>query len=243
MAKENDDTKPEGTESEESEEDDDSTAQKLLAQAQGKKPAAKKGADDDESDLDDAEEAEVEAGVSDTVSRAELVKAIKRRQAAATKARELQAQIDELKRTNETESEKAIREAQDKITRTLTGKYKPALIKVTAEAALLAANPKKGKEGLPRLIKLMDLDAIEVTDDLELEGVEEEVLRLQEEFPELFGEEQKKTAEDEEEDKPARRPATRRPTTRGQDGAGKKPPARKMSTSEIIMAKLRGDEI
>ncbi len=236
MAKENDDTKPEGTEAEESDDDEDSTAQKLLAQAQGKKSApADKKADDE--DLDDAEEAEVEAGVSDTVSRAELVKAIKRRQAASARAKKAEEELAELRRTNETESEKAVREASDKVTKDLNGKYKPALIKISAEAALLAANPKKGKEGLPRLIKLMDLDAIEITDELELEGVEEEVTRLQEEFPELFGGEPEK--KDEEEEKPA---ARRRPTSRQQDGAGKKPAPRQRSTSEIIMAKLRGDE-
>lgn len=239
MAKENDDTKPEGTEADESEEDEDSTAQKLLDQARGKKPAAGKKVEDE--GLDEEEEAEVEAGISDTVSRAELVKAIKRRQAAAARAKKAEDELAELRRTNETESEKAVREAQDKITRDLTGKYKPALIKVTAEAALLAAKPKKGKEGLPRLIKLMDLDAIEVTDDLELDGVEEEVLRLQEEFPELFGEEPAKDEKEEKEDKTTTR--RRVPSSRGQDGAGKKPTPKKMSTSEIIMAKLRGDDI
>lgn len=239
MAKENDDTKPEGTEAEESDEDEDSTAQKLLAQAQGKKPAAKKEVDDDEEEDDLT--AEAEAGASDTVPRAEMIKAIKARQAAKAKARELQAKLDEQARKNETEAEAKLREATEKVSKSLTEKYLPALIKTGAEAALLAAQPKKGKAGIPRLIKLMDLSAIEVNEELELEGVEDEVTRLQEEFPELFGEEPAKDdKEDEEEKKPA---ARRRPaTSRSQDGADKKTPPKKRSTSELILARMRGDE-
>lgn len=240
MAKENDDTKPEGTEAEESDENEDSTAQRILAAAQGKKPAAKKVEEVDDEEEDDLT-AEVEAGVSDTVPRAEMIKAIKARQAAKAKARELQKQLDEAARKNETESEAKLREAEEKVTKALTGKYLPALIKTGAEAALLAAQPKKGKAGISRLIRLMDLDAIEVNDDLELEGVEDEVTRLQEEFPELFGEEVKDEKEETDEKKPAatrRRPAT----SRTQDGADKKTPPKKRSTSELILAKMRGDD-
>jgi hypothetical protein len=219
MPKENDETQPEGTESEESE-DEDVTGGAVT---------------EEEAEL----EAEVEAGASDTVSRAELLKAIKRRQAATKKARDLQSQIDELKRTNESASEKAIREAVEKTTKALTGTYKPALVKTGAEAALLAAGPKKGKAGIPRLIRLMDMDAIDLTEELDLDGVEEEVERLKEEYPELFGEEPAKSEKDEEE-----KPATRRRTTsRSQDGAGKKPVEKKLTASEIILRKMRGDDL
>lgn len=232
MAKENEDTKPEGTEVETDDEAADREAEEILSRAKGG------GKGKEEEDEDTSADAEAEAGASDTVSRAELIKAIKRRQAATKKSRDLQAELDELRRTNETTSEKAVREAEEKITKALTSKYKPALIKTAAEAALLAAGPKKGKAGIPRLIKLMDLDEIEVNEDLELEGVEDEVTRLQEEFPELFGETSAK--EDEEEKKPVTR---RRVTSRSQDGANKKTPPAKKSTSEIIMAKLRGDDL
>lgn len=192
-------------------------------------------------DHEEAElEAEVEAGVSDTVSRAELLKAIKRRQAATAKARELQTKLDEMARKNETDSEKAVREAIEKTSSALVGKYKPALVKTGAEAALLAAAPKNGKAGIPRLIKLMDMDAIDVSDDLELEGVEEEVTRLQEEYPELFGGEVSTETTDE---KPAtRQKRTTTTTSKSQDGAGKKPAEKKMSASELILRKMRGDD-
>lgn len=218
MADEREDTKPEGTENED--------------------PSTEEEVDPNEEDTTAEEEAaQIEGGQSDTVARSELVKAIKRRQAATKKARELTQELEALRRQNETESEAKIREETDKTRKALEGKYKPALIKTAAEAALLAANPRNGKAGIPRLVKLMDLDSIEINDDLELEGVEEEVLRLTEEFPELFGAESvEKPAEEEKKETPRRRS-----TSRAQDGSDKKPAPPKKTTAEILMAKLRGD--
>lgn len=216
-------------------------ARAVLARADKKPAGTEKPADEETDDGEEEDEltAEAEAGASDTVPRSEMVKAIKARQAAKTKLRETQKQIAELQRKNETEGDAKIREATEKAAAAERNKYKPALVKTGATAALLAAKPKKGKDGIARLIKLMDLDEIEVNDDLELEGVEEEVERLQAEFPELFGEEPAKGEKDEEEEKPATK---RRTTTRSQDGAGKKPPAtKKRSTSELIMAQLKGE--
>lgn len=235
MPKENDSTKPEGTEGEESE---DEEAERLLAQAvNGKKPTA------DEDDEEEQEvEAEAEAGASDTVPRSEMLKAIKARQAAKKRLRELEEQIRQEKAKNESESERKIREAQEKTLKAATDKYKPALVKAGATAALLAAGPKKGKDGVPRLLKLMDLDAIDLTDDNDLEGVEEEVMRLQEEYPELFNDGDEETSKkDDEEVEPKKTPARRRTTSRSQDGAPKKEAEKKLSTSEIILKKMRGE--
>lgn len=206
-----------------------------------KPPAGKKDDDTDEGEEEDDLNAEAEAGASDTVPRSEMVKAIKARQAAKTKLREAQQQLAELARKNETEGETKVREATEKAAAAERNKYKPALVMTGARAALLAAKPKKGKDGIPRLIKLMDLDEIEVGDDLELIGVEDEVERLQAEFPELFGEETPAGDKDDEEKPPARR---RAPSSKSQDGAGKKPPAgKKLTTSEIIMRKLKGEDV
>lgn len=233
MAKENDQTKPEGTESEETE---DEEAERLLADA----VSGRKSTDDD--DTDDQDEAEAEAGASDTVPRAELLKAIKSRQAAKKKIREMEAAIAAEKAKNETESEKAVREAQEKAIKAATDKYKPALVKAGATAALLAAGPKKGKDGVPRLLKLMDLDAIDLTDDNDLEGVEEEVLRLQEEYPELFNDDSGSVKKDDDEDEvEPKKTVRRRTTSRSQDGAPKKPAEKKLSTSELILKKMRGE--
>lgn len=213
------------------------------------KPADEKdtGKKDDETDEGEEEDdlsAEAEAGASDTVPRSEMVKAIKARQAAKAKLRESQKALADLQRTNETEGDAKIREATEKAAAAERNKYKPALVKTGATAALLAAKPKKGKDGIARLIKLMDLDEIEVNDDLELEGVEEEVERLQAEFPELFGEEPAKDEKDDDDKDEKKTTRRRAPGSRQQDGAGKKPPAgKKLSTSDIIMLKLKGEEV
>lgn len=212
------------------------------------KPPAGSGKETDDTDEGEEEDdlsAEAEAGASDTVPRSEMVKAIKARQAAKAKLRENQKELAELRQKNETEGEAKVREATEKAAAAERNKYKPALVKTGATAALLAAKPKKGKAGIPRLIKLMDLDEIEVDDDLDLIGVEEEVARLQEEFPELFGDDSATETDDEEEKE--KKPATTRrraPGSAAKDGAGKKPPApKKLSTSEIIMKKLKGEDV
>jgi len=239
MAKENEDTKPEGTEHEGSE---DEEAERLLSEAM----KGGRGSQVEDDHEEEEAEAEAEAGASDTVPRAELLKAIKARQAAKKRLREMEAEIRAEKAKNESESERKVREAQEKALAAATNKYKPALVKAGATAAILAAGPKRGKEGVARLLKLMDLDAIDLTEDNDLEGVDEEVLRLQEEYPELFidpAEEAKKEKEKEKEegDEDEKRTVRRRTTSRSADGAGKKPAPRKMTTSEILMAQLRGE--
>ncbi len=210
-----------------------------------KPPAGKETDDADEGEEEDDLSAEAEAGASDTVPRSEMIKAIKARQKAKAALRENQKALAELQRKNETEGDAKIREATEKAAAAERNKYKPALVKTGATAALLAAKPKKGKDGIARLIKLMDLDEIEVNEDLELEGVEEEVERLQAEFPELFGEEPAKDEKDET-DGDEKKTTRRRPPagSRANDGAGKKPPAgKKLTTSEIIMKKLKGEDV
>lgn len=204
---------------------EDAEAERLLAEAVGREV-------DDDGDP-------IPAGSGkDTVSREELVKAVRGRQAAKQKARELAAEIAALKAQHETDSEKAVREAAEKAQRAMESKYKPALVKASATALLLAAQPKKGKDGIPRLLKLMNLDDIEVGENQEVEGVEEEVERLQADYPELFGDDTKPESTETDEEKPA----PRRATSRGQDGGQRKPPpAKKVSTAELIMRKMRGE--
>lgn len=206
--------------------EEDAEAERLLAEAVGREV-------DDDGDP-------IPAGTGkDTVSREELVKAVRGRQAAKQKARELQAEIAALKAQHETDSEKAIREAMEKATKSMESRYKPALVKASATALLLAAQPKKGKDGIPRLLKLMNLDDIEVGENQEVEGVEEEVERLQADYPELFGDEAPKQESTETDDE---KPPTRRTTSRGQDGAGnKRAPAKKLTTGELIMKRMRGE--
>lgn len=210
---------------------EDAEAERLLAEAVGREVD------------EDGDPIPAPAGADkNTVSRDDLLKAVRGRQAAKAKARELQQQINDLRAQHETESEKAVREAADAAVKAMENKYKPALVKASATALLLAANPKKGKDGIPRLLKLMNLDDIEVGEDQAVEGVEEEVERLQADYPELFGGDEKPAKESTDADE--EKPAARRVTSRAQDGGTRKPaPSKKKSTAEIIMAKMRGEAV
>jgi hypothetical protein len=61
-------------------------------------------------------------------------------------------------------------------------KWKPRVVNSAARAAFLEA----GAERPERLLKLLDLDELDVTEKGNVEGLEEEVDRLKEEYPELF---------------------------------------------------------
>lgn len=93
----------------------------------------------------------------------------KKRRLAAKKAAEEAADDD-----GEDKSEKARAETE--------AKWKPRVIKQGAKAALAAAGAMKAE----RLFGLLDLDALDVDDDGDIEGLEDEVDRLKEDFPELF---------------------------------------------------------
>lgn len=119
-------------------------------------------------------------------------------------------------RETEGDHERAIREATEAVEK----QWKPKLIKQTARAALIEA----GAAGSPeRLLKLLDMDALNVDDDGDVVGLESEVDRLKDEFAELFA-----------------RPEPVRPKARP-TGAPKPPPADKPKSSwERHAAALRG---
>ncbi|GAA1281392.1 phage scaffolding protein [Saccharothrix xinjiangensis] len=63
----------------------------------------------------------------------------------------------------------------------------PIAIRATAKAALLAANFQRPTEArVKRMIGRIDMAGIEIDDDGEVIGLDEEIERLQEELPELF---------------------------------------------------------
>lgn len=61
-------------------------------------------------------------------------------------------------------------------------KWKPKVVNSAARAAFMEA----GADRPERLLKLLDHDELDVSDDGEVEGLDEEVDRLKEEYPELF---------------------------------------------------------
>lgn len=121
----------------------------------------------------------------------------RRTQAALAKAnadgkrnRERARELEEQTRANETDHEKALREAREEGER----RFREPMKKAGVKAALIEA----GFVGPDRLMRLIDWDAVSVEDDGTLTGVEPEMARLRSEFPEFL-----------EQDKPKPKP---RPT-------------------------------
>ena len=141
----------------------------------------------------------------------------------------VQRELNELRdkhREQETDAEKAIREAEEKA----EARYKPIVVKKAARAALIQAGATTAVEGdkektearLSRLLKLIDVGDLSVEDDGEVLGLDEQVEALRADYPELF-------------EAPARKPKTR-PTGAPKPAAQEKP----KTTAEIHAAKLLG---
>lgn len=160
----------------------------------------------------------------DTVSRTALDKAIKERQAAKAKLREREKELDELKRSTEGDAERTARETREQVQAELEKRYKPILVEKTARADLIAAGVKPDK--VARMVRLMSLDEIEVGDDGEVTGLDDQIEELKSDYPELFG-----TVD-------AAKPERR--GSRAADGADKKPETRKTRIEDRLVAQLRG---
>lgn len=65
-------------------------------------------------------------------------------------------------------------------------RYKPIAVRAAARAAFLEAGLPAGTDGMAKLVRLLDLDAIDVTDDGEVSGLQEQVNQLKADFPALF---------------------------------------------------------
>lgn len=187
---------------------------------------------DDDSGNDDADAGSDPEPDQNHSYRDDIKKAVKRRQAALKRARELEEENKKLKAQNETEVEKARREATEEAAKAAADKYKPVIVRKEAEAGLLEAGVKPEK--IKRLIKLMDLDDIDIDEDGDVEGVEEQVESLREEYPELFKSEASKAPESEE-PAPRRKRAPRDP-----DGGPKSAPKKKKTSAEIHFERLTG---
>lgn len=66
-------------------------------------------------------------------------------------------------------------------------KYKPVAIRAAAKSALLEANfQRPTDERIKKIIKRLDLEDIDVDDDGDVIGLQEQIEQLMEDFPELF---------------------------------------------------------
>ncbi len=77
-----------------------------------------------------------------------------------------------------TDAEKAKEQAQQ----AAEARYKPIVVKTAARAALAEAGALKPE----RLIKLLDMDELEIDDDGDVVGLEDEILALKKDYPEFF---------------------------------------------------------
>lgn len=70
------------------------------------------------------------------------------------------------------------------------GRWKPRLVRTAARSAFVEAGlvlPKNNPDGaLARVMKLLDLDELDITDDGEIDGLAEQVEDIKADFPELF---------------------------------------------------------
>lgn len=179
---------------------------------------------DDSTDDEDTDDTGKASG-NDTVSRAELNKAIRERQRAKERLRKKEQELEELRKASEGAEEKAAREAREEAVRTAEAKLKPIAIR----AALLEAGVKPGKiKGATRLLELGEID---VDEDGDVLGLEEQLEELREDWPELFA-----PAPSEKPEKPRRRS----PGSRSADGADKKPEKPKQRIEDRLVAQLRG---
>ncbi|WP_051878019.1 phage scaffolding protein [Streptomyces sp. NRRL B-24720] len=88
-------------------------------------------------------------------------------------------ELEEKTRTNETEHEKALREAREEG----ESRFRAPLVKAAARAALSDA----GVSGpADRVLRLLEMDGLSVDEDGDVVGLESEIDRIRSEYPEFF---------------------------------------------------------
>ncbi|MFI6854492.1 hypothetical protein [Streptomyces sp. NPDC050416] len=143
-------------------------------------------------------------------------------------------ELEEKARGDETEHEKALREAREEGER----RFRAPLVRTAARSALIEAGAlaflqdekdpesagarEKGESRIKRLLKLVDTDSLDVDDDGSVSGLDAAIDELRRDYPELFAAQARKV-------KP-------RPT-----GAPRQPaPEKPKSTAELHAARLLG---
>jgi hypothetical protein len=131
---------------------------------------------DDESD-DDGDEGEDDSWEPPTKAEFEAMQAKLKKANAEAKRHRLAAKQTGAKA--ETDVEKAVEAARGEV----EAKYKPLVVRTAAKAALAEA----GLIGKPdRLLKLLDMDAIDIDDEGDIDGLEDQIKELRADYPDLF---------------------------------------------------------
>lgn len=162
-------------------------------------------------------------------SKADMDKAVKRRQAALKKARDLENELNKLKAETETETERQVREAAQSARQDAEGLFKPALVR--KELFYQMASLGLTKEQIPDMVDLIKMDEIDIDDEFNVLGVEDEIDRIRRKFPRLFETDEPKE-KDEAEKKQRRRVVPKA------DAADKKEPPKKLSAADQVRNRL-----
>jgi hypothetical protein len=128
---------------------------------------------------------------------------------------ERRLELKELRKQNETDADKAKREAQE----AAAALYKPTAVKASARAALLEADARTDRVGA--LAGLINMSNLDIGENGEITGLDAEVKRVQAEYPEFF-----KVEGEGEKPKPGKltpggRPAATTPKTPGEQIAAR----------------------
>ena len=184
-------------------------AERLRALMAGNEPAAPADDDDPDDDPDNGKPIDPELLKARRALRAANKESKARREAAERMKAEWDAQ-DAAHKSQVAEAQK-LAEAAEAARLAAEAKYKPATIKAAAVPALLTAGAKP--ERADRLVKLLDLNALDVDANGEVTGLAAQVEAVKQEWPELF-----KSADDEQRRAPRvatgdRPPVQERPLT------------------------------
>lgn len=168
----------------------------------GGKAGGKADLDDDDEDLD--EDDEQDGGEGDKPkdewkppSREEFERMTKALTEANAEAKRHRLRVRELRREARTagqaadksgavDDEAAARAASDAAD-AAERKYKPIAVKSAARAALLAAGLNDGSDGVMRkLLRLVDMDDVDLDEDGEVVGLDDQIDDIKDTFPKLF---------------------------------------------------------
>lgn len=184
-------------------------------------------ADDDDSDDDDSDDDDDEDDDAEYVAptKAEWKKTQDALKKANSQARKFRLELKQAKNGGSKDGSKDV----EKAVADTEAKWKPRLVNKAAKAALLAAGASKPD----RLIKLIDHDELDIDDDGEVDGLDDAIEELKEDYPELF-----KTSDDDDDDK--NKPRRRRRPGSPDTGTGKRPASKQKSSAERIAGGLAG---
>lgn len=102
---------------------------------------------------------------------------------ANAEAKQYRLEAKKLREQNESENEKALREARETAATEVEGKYKRKIVNAEAKALLAQAGLTSNVE---RFVRMVDLEAVTVTEEGDVDGLDDQINSIKDEFPELF---------------------------------------------------------